>query len=415
MVADHTVLTFLTDSFDHIKGDPTINAKFYTDTFKVRNHVELYSNADYTADGHFELVSEVQMNSKDYAGVYARHLHMEPIGPVCDDNFAYSQLWLNDAALDVITSSTFGGYGWLHADVHVETGATVAPGFASLRNNGDYCYELGAGTLRMQDLRMDKGAQLRFSVGEQEGLNDELVDCIEVDELTLNGTVEVVIEKRCGQRFEEGCYPLIRYNSVAVDTVNLNNLTLSTKKLDGYTLSLDASIPGTVYLCVGNSTIPQLIREVTIPETAEVTTNPMPGKYYIVSRSDFTFRATYADRPLRVMTDRLVQGLEEELQGKLNSNGEYEYTIRQVTQNIILSIGPDYATSNGEIDGMAVWSYNNTIYIRVMKEDIASIYTVAGQLVKRIDLPAGTISIPMERGVYIVTLHDGSVHKVIVK
>ncbi|MFC2376140.1 MAG: hypothetical protein ACFNPV_10855 [Corynebacterium matruchotii] len=34
---------------------------------------------------------------------------------------------------------------------------------------------------------------------------------------------------------------------------------------------------------------------------------------------------------------------------------------------------------------------------------------------KRVDLPEGDTSIPMSRGAYVVTLKDGSVHKVIVK
>lgn len=66
-------------------------------------------------------------------------------------------------------------------------------------------------------------------------------------------------------------------------------------------------------------------------------------------------------------------------------------------------------------DGKAVWSYGNTIYIRVEKDDIDSIYSIAGQLVKRLEISEGSSSIQMERGVYIITLKDGSVHKVILK
>ncbi|MDR2919582.1 MAG: hypothetical protein LBV72_09510, partial [Tannerella sp.] len=106
----------------------------------------------------------------------------------------------------------------------------------------------------------------------------------------------------------------------------------------------------------------------------------------------------------------------EELTGRLNANGEYEYVIRRVTQNIVLKFGPEFATDNALIDdNRVVWSHNNTIYFRVAKEDIASIYSIAGQLVKRIELPEGDYSVPMERGVYVVTLKDGSVHKVILK
>ena len=37
------------------------------------------------------------------------------------------------------------------------------------------------------------------------------------------------------------------------------------------------------------------------------------------------------------------------------------------------------------------------------------------QLVRKVDLPEGDTSIPMSRGAYVITLKDGSVHKVIVK
>ena len=415
LVADHTVLTFQTDSFDGVKGDPVLNAKFYADTFKVRNHVELYADAKHWHDGHFELISEEQMASKDYAGIYSRHLHMEPIGPTCS-NYPYSQLWLQDPALDVITTSTFGGYGWLHADVHVEIEAKLAPGFASMGNKGNYCYELKAGTLKMQDLRMDKGAELHVTIGEDQGLYGELADCIDVDELTMYGTVNVSVTKRCGQKFEEGCYPIIRYNSVAIDTVNLNNLNLVTRKIDGYLLTLSTEEPGIVYLCVGDVTPNPIRRQILIPSVPGVTTDPEAGAHYMMSQSNFDFKAMFTtEQPLKVMTNRVFDGKQEELAGKLNANGEYEYTIRQVTQNIVLTIGPDFATSNGLVDGTAVWSHDNTIYIKVEKEDIASIYSVAGQLVKRIDLPQGSTPVSMERGVYIVTLKDGSIHKVILK
>lgn len=414
LVADHAVISFLTDSFDNVKGDPVINAKFYTDTFKVRNHVELYKTADHTHDGHFELISEPQMGSKSYAGIYARHLHMEPVHPDCRIS-DYSQLWLQDPALNVITSSTFGGFGTIHADVHVEIQGKLAPGYASLGKEGR-CYEQKAGTLTMQDLRMDRGAEIHYSIGNIAGFEDELTDCIVVDELTLYGNVNVFVEKRICQDFEPGCYPIIRYKSEGIDQSNLNNLQLGTRKIDGYNLALDTSIPGVVYLCVGEVTVTEMLRGIYIPEVPGATTDPEYGEHYVVSQENFTFTVKYdSEPPLRIRTGRIIEGKEEILIGTKNENGEYVYVIRQVTQSIVLTFGPDYETSNDVIDGTTVWSNGNTIYINVNREDIASIYSVTGQLVKRIELPEGSTSIPMERGIYIVTLKDGSVHKVILK
>jgi len=446
LVAEHAVISFLTDSFDHAKGNPTLNAKFYTDIFKIRNHVELYKTADHTHDGHFELISEEQMESKDYAGIYSRHLHMEPIAPTCSD-FKFSQLWLQEPNLDVITSSTFGGFGWIHANVHVENEANLFPGFASLGTNGN-CYEQRAGVLKMQDLRMDKGANVKVSVGDYDAHKSfaemyecpwtlesielgRYADCLIVDSLSIQGTLDIDIAIRSGLFLAEGesrCFPIIQYQSVEEGV--LNNIHLKKDKLTSddhksiegtYYLTIDADTTcNVVYLCIATVPGPKIMRDVYIPPVSGVTTDPVNGTYRVRSGNNFEFKAKYTtDCPLKVMTGRVIDGDKEEIFGTKNANGEYEYVIQQVRTNITLTIGPDCASenpnANDNVDGEIVWSHNNTIYIKVDREDIASIYSVAGQLIKRVDLPEGTYSTDLERGVYIVTLKDGSVHKVILK
>ncbi|MGP1462009.1 hypothetical protein [Tannerella sp.] len=414
VVFDHTVLTFVTDSFDHVQGPPILNARFFIDTLKVRNQVALYADARHEHDAHFELISEEQMQSKNYAGVYTRHYHMEPIG-ACGRN--YSELWLSDdKALDVITTSTFGGFGYQHSDVHVETEAHLNPGFTSLRLRGQ-CYEQKCGTLKMKDLRLDGGAQLHFSVGTTKGINGEYSDAIDVDMLTTYGTVDVNIEVRPCERMENRCYPIIYYKSQTPGSVKNLNLVPKRMKINGMEvpLALDVSQEGVVYLCVGNAVVPKTVYSVTIPSVVGVTTTPPAGIAYTLGHSNFEFRAKYStEKPFVVRTDRMYNGLKEVLEGKKNANGEYEYVITDVTQHIVLTFGPDHV-ANMSIDGPAVWSHGETIYIRVEREDIASIYSVAGQLVKRIELPEGDTPIPMQRGAYVVTLKDGTVHKVIVK
>ena len=414
MVFDHTVLTFVTDSFDHVQGPPVLHARYFVDTLKVRNQVALYADKKHERDAHFELISEEQKLSKNYAGMYTRHYHMEPVG-ACGRN--YSELWLSDdKALDVITTSTFGGFGYQHSDVHVETEAHLNPGFTSLRLRGQ-CYEQKCGTLKMKDLRLDGGSQLHFSVGTTKGINGEYSDAIDIDTLTTYGTVDVNIEVRPCERMENRCYPIIYYKSQTPGSLNNLNLVPKTMKIDGVEvpLALDVSQEGVVYVCVGNVAPPTVVHSVTIPSVAGVTTTPPTGIAYAVSHSNFEFKAKYStEKPFVVRTNRMFNGETEVLEGKKNSNGEYEYVIRQVTQNIVLKFGPDYV-ANMSVNGTAVWSHGETIYIRVEREDIASIYSVAGQLVKRVELPEGDTPIPMQRGVYVVTLKDGSVHKVIVK
>jgi len=414
VVFDHTVLTCLTDSFDHVKGGEVQNAQIRTDTFKIRNQVDLFADEKHERDAHLELISEEQMGSKDYAGIYTKHLHMEPIG-ACGT--PYSELWTSDdLALDVITTSIFGGFGFIHSDVHVENGGHLNAGFTSLRLKG-MCYEQMCGTQRMKDLRLDVGAQLHFSVGTSKGLNGEYSDAIEVDRLTTYGSVDVNIEIRPCEKIEKRCYPIIYYKSVTLNSLNQLKLNPRKVKIDGeeYPLHLNLGTDGVVYVCVGDAQPVDINRTVTLPSVSGVKTDPGAGIWDVKSRGNFKFKATYSgSKPLAVRTNRTVNGVPEMLTGTKNANGEYEYVVPNVQQDITLSIGPDYV-SNQLLAGTAVWSHGEMIYIRVDRADIASIYSVAGQLVRKVDLPEGDTSIPMSRGAYVITLKDGSVHKVIVK
>jgi len=414
MVIDHTVLSFLADSFDHVKGGDVRHARFFVDTTKIRNQVEFWTDAKHEREGHLELISEEQMGSKDYAGLYTRHLHLEPIG-ACER--PTSELWLPGLALDVITTSTFGGFGIQYTDVHVENGANLNPGFTSLRLRGQ-CYEHVCGTLTMKDLRLDSGADLHFSVGTKKGMNGEYSDAIDVDRLTTYGPVNINIEIRPCERIEKRCYPIMYYKSVSPNS--LNNLKLKPSKvmIDGeeFPLSLNIATNGIVYVCVGDAVNPTPVHTVTIPEIAGVKTTPSKGIWTLPTRSNYRFSATYSgNKPLVVRTNRKVNGEQEVLSGVKNANGEYEYIVPNVQQEVTLSFGPDVVSNDLLTAGTAVWSHGENIYIRVERADIASIYSVAGQLVKRIDLPQGDTSIPMSRGAYVITLKDGSVHKVIVK
>ena len=417
LVADHTVLTFLTDSFDHKAGNPVLEAKIFTDIFKIRNQVELWSDTQVEHSGHFELISEPQMLSKDYSGIFARQLHMEPIAPICKGSNKYSDLWIVEPALDVISSTRFGGFGTLHADVHVETQAVIAPGYASLGVFGN-CYEQMSGTLKMKDLRLDRGAQLHFSIGDETGMDGWETDLLEVDDLTLYGEVNVFVEVRCEQKYEPGCYPIILYRTVGEQ--NLNHLILSTFKIGQYELSLDfETTPGVVYLCVGDPVLPVIQRQIIIPEPpAGVFVTPQPGSHYVPWGHSFTFSVTYDGPQYLIQTSRLADnGDQEVLPGVRTANNEFEYTIPFVkTQPLYVYIGPTVHVFNEWIDkNVAVWSFGSTLHINVDQQDIASIYSITGMLVKRIEVPVGGLTVPMQKGVFIVTLKDGSVHKVIIR
>jgi hypothetical protein len=451
LVADHAVLSFLTDSFDHTPGHPTWDAKIFTDTFKVRNHVDLIqkrtagTSGSSTHAGHLELVSEPQMSSKNYAGIYTRHLHMEPAGPACSD-FGYSQLWLPSSTLNVIATSHFGGFGWLHNDVYVEIDATVAPGYASLERNGN-CYEQHAGILRMKDLRMDKGSKLKVSIGDTPNSGaftenyrcsngkrynlGEYADLLDVDSLTLRDRIylEIVVRPEGLNLDGNGrCYPILRYKGVGRE--DLKHLTLS----KNYLSSEDhPSIRGHHYLafefddeckvvsvCIVPALSPVINRKVEIPAVAGMTSTPPAGTHYVPSHTDFPFLLNFGTTaPLAVRTGRIVENAPEpELKGlRVDESNEYKYVIRAVREDILLQIGPDESkvTANTPVNGPEVWSHNTAVYIRVERENLAHIYSVAGHLVRQLEVPAGTTTLPLPQGLYLVVLQDGLKRKVVIK
>jgi hypothetical protein len=449
LVADHALVTFLTDSFDHVRGNPTLDAKIFTDTFRIRNHVEMIRNtsaqaSSATHNAHFELVSEEQMHSKDYAGVYARHLHMEPVGPACSA-FGYSQLWLIEPTLNVITTSQFGGFGWLHNDVYVEIDAVIAPGYASLERKGN-CYEQHAGILRTKDLRMDKGAKLKFSIGDNRAnaftesyrcengrqyTLGEYADLLDVDSLTVRDRVFIDIAIRPeGLDLGAGetrCFPILRYKATGRD--NLKHLKLS----KNYLSSDDhPSINGRYYMvfdideecqvvsvCIQPVITPIINRRVEIPFLPGVSSDPEPGIHFVPSHTSFFFSLKFGTpEPLAVRTGRIVEGVPEpELKGTPNDQGGYEYILRYVREDVLLQIGPDAAATSVDLPaaGTAVWSHRTTLYIRTEQENQARIYSIAGQLVRQLELPEGIASVPLPPGVYIVVLEDGRRHKVVIR
>jgi hypothetical protein len=62
-----------------------------------------------------------------------------------------------------------------------------------------------------------------------------------------------------------------------------------------------------------------------------------------------------------------------------------------------------------------VWAYRNTLYINAKQEDVVSIYNMTGVLREKIEIGEGVSKITLERGLYVITLKDGSVHKIVIR
>jgi hypothetical protein len=444
LVADHTVISFLTDSFDKALGYPYTDAMILTDQFKVRNHVELHSvNREVT--GHLELISEPQTESKNYSGIYTRHLHMEPVAPSCSE-YRYSQLWTGEPTLEVIATSTLGGYGWIHSDIYAEIAAVTAPGFASLETTGT-CVEQQAGILKVKDFRADAGARLKVSLGDypSEYAEDyevngvtyklgEYSDLLDVDSLTLRGTfyVDLVIRPE-GLSLVPGTeqrFPILKYRAVGQD--NANNIHLANELVSAadhpsingiYRLSVEHDQEShIVSLRVATDPIVPLVHFVYISEADGVVNYiPRQGKHFAVIHSNFNFRLAFnTEQPLAVYSDRVIFDQPEgELIGTLNQNGEYEYVIENVTSDVVITIGPNFAgmppLNNDNVQDYNVWAHNNILYIKVDKNDIANVYSVTGSVVKQVLIEQGITTTQLQQGVYIVKLKNGKVHKIVIK
>lgn len=394
LVADHAVISFLTG-----------HSKFYTDIFKVRNHVELFKTSDNTHDGRLELIPEAQMGSKSNAGIYARHLHLEPVSPGCASTL-YSQLWLQDPSLDVVAGSAFGGFGMIHADVHVGSGGKLAPGYASLGKEGR-CYEQSAGTLSMQDLSLDEDAEIHYSIGDVVGFDGELTDCIEVNDLRVNGLATIFVEKRACQNIEPGRYPIIRYKTAS----GLNRLHMGTVSIDNVALSLDISTTGVIYLCV--KTIPPIIyRTLTLNVGEGIVIDKTKTSFQIESGNPFTFIITLAEGYEGQTPTVLVNGHSKGL--IVVSPGKWRCILSEVFEDTDVAVGFNL-TGNDTPDAPRIYSRNSQLIIETPIAATLAVYTVTGQQVVARRLAEGTTTLPLPQGFYLVKLDKQTVKVMVMK
>ena len=160
--------------------------------------------------------------------------------------------------------------------------------------------------------------------------------------------------------------------------------------------------------------VPVPHRAVFIP-TVEGVTVVSPGVGYssIPSQKNFTFRVKYAGEPMTVTAKRLIDGRTVEvLTGTLNADGEYEYVIRRVMQDLTLEFTKTVA--NTLVDQPSVWANSGAVRIHAPKETTVRIYSASGVLVKQATVQ-GDKTVPLSAGLYLVVLSDGTTQKVLVQ
>ena len=171
---------------------------------------------------------------------------------------------------------------------------------------------------------------------------------------------------------------------------------------------------GTYCFYVKRDPVPVPQRSVFIP-TVEGVTVVSPGVGYtsIPSQKNFTFRVKYTGEPMTVTAKRLIDGrVVEVLAGTLNADGEYEYVIRRVMQDLTLEFTKTVA--NTLVDQPSVWANSGAVRIHAPKETTVRIYSASGVLVKQATVQ-GDKTVPLSAGLYLVVLSDGTTRKVLVQ
>ena len=423
IVANHARISFITDSFDNVKGGEYLDAFLRTDLLRIRNKVEFYTdpaNSD-KRSGKFVMASLPQMDDEMVdPGMYTRHLHMEP----------GSELSIpGEDSIKVVSRTVVGGYGTIHENIRVLVNGAIAPGFASLME-GDCQTSYDQGKLTIHNLQMEKDSEFRISLSNRHWCYDAeqnvSYQCSQTDTLVVqdtvfftDGQVKLVVLPET-TTVEPGCYLFLEYGDTlgGPSAEYVKNLVLTQQRYGDYYFSLYYGEIGKVYLCVSTFPLPVIQRKVTIEQTAGVVTNPVAGEYFVIGHQHFKFTAQFSGSPLKVTATGFYshQVVDLDYHAVILDNGVYQYTISNVVEPWTVKIGPEPSTvSNEGLSNQKVWAYKNTLYINAERDDVVSIYNVTGVLHKKLDITEGLKTLTLERGIYVVTLKDGSVHKIIIQ
>jgi hypothetical protein len=422
VVANHARISFITDSFDHVKGGEYVNATIRTDLLRIRNKVEFYTDPTDPIGriGTLMIATPPQIADESHAGIYTRHLHLEP----------GSELSVpGENTLIVLPTTVIGGFGTIHENVLVKEGGILAPGYASLME-GDCQSPYEQGSLRMHNLQMEDESVLRVSfnsINGAAGYNE--ADVFEVDEnVYMTGKVNMeVLTADETRTIEDGCYLVLQYgdSTTGPSSEYVKNLELERVRYKDTYFSIDLSRPGKVYLCASKIVNPTARHRVTIHSVEGVSTSTPPEEdIYITSREIFTFTAKFSGTPLKVTakgfytypSSSYIADLDKEAVPQGNST--WQYTLGPIVEPWDIYIGPALSTaagvSNDAIAANRVWSYRNTLNVNVDAANKVSVYTLTGALYRQIDVAAGLTKLTLERGAYVVTLNDGVKYKIVI-
>jgi Listeria-Bacteroides repeat domain (List_Bact_rpt)./The GLUG motif. len=164
-------------------------------------------------------------------------------------------------------------------------------------------------------------------------------------------------------------------------------------------------------------------RKVTLLQTTGVVTSPNTGVYYVESRNDFVFemwpQAGYSLDNVKVTTDKGFEVIIEPAESATAEAPRLRVSVKRIntTTTITIEGAVESNSSVGEthVADTKVWSYDGKANFNLAERAEVSIYTTTGLLYSKQTLPAGTSSIELPKGIYIIQIANENTTKVIIK
>lgn len=198
--------------------------------------------------------------------------------------------------------------------------------------------------------------------------------------------------------------------------------------LYGLSRIIDSRVDIGAYEFAPDLVIPQVAREIEIPEVEGLIFQPKPGIHYVHTGKDFIFKVSEKKDATVLKAGEVKKRLIDRLEIKTGikvrdkdgikmvelSESSVEVTLIKVTEPIKLSVNPNKTTSTEEIASTKVWAEEGLVRVVLENTSEVRIYGFDGRLVVVKRLNAGETAIPLSEGFYVVRIGERS-YKVVVK
>lgn len=163
---------------------------------------------------------------------------------------------------------------------------------------------------------------------------------------------------------------------------------------------------------------PELTHFVIIETYPHVTTEPSAGIHYIKSHSNYSIifkpEDGYTLENLKITTGSDVQ--DKSMKMVHNEDGSVKVTFTKISVPLHILLSGVGSTANMLMtNGYSVTSESGQLLVKTEKSMMLHVYSLTGQLVYQSQIVEGETTIPLSKGVYIVTLNNGLKQKVVIK